>query len=294
MNKVLRILFVAVLVISLPPHLWGAEIGASVSSSTFGFTKDGSLDPDDPLFGFSFFVRDSLTDFLDGTISFERDPVTGNLVSARASYKTTFLSISAGPSFGVLNTPDGDDGVTNLIQPGLALGFSVIIPGIFVARADSDFALPQMTGHNGQVFIQRGLLSLGFFLPNVLCSLNIHQRSTVEYLSNGLSATRSITDWGLYTESSMKGSPFRVSVDFIYRVLEYYEGTDSPENREFASLVLGGGLTWVPKADMSFFILGSGSLYTFSLEEAEDDLDRFLFEIKIGTRIMTGNQAGHR
>lgn len=286
--KKLMTQFLAVFAVITALSAPAAEIELSSSASTFVLDDEGDVHPWSPGYGFSVSVTDRILENLDGRIAFDRDPVNGNMLTARASFLTQFLAISAGPSLGVLNSAESGDDVSYLFQPGIGLGFSVIVPGIGVAKADTDFAIPTATSIEGQLFLQRGELSFGFYLPNVLCTVRISQRSNVQALSGGFTATRSVMDYGLYNEAFMKGSPFRISLDFIYRVIDYYVTEGSPDNLQYGNLVLGGGVTWVPKADISFYVSGSGSLYTFSLDDSKDDIDRFLFDVKLGARLMMG------
>ena len=75
----------------------------------------------------------------------------------------------------------------------------------------------------------------------------------------------------------LRVSPFRVSVDFIYRVLDYYIASGSSSNMKLGNLVLGGGLTWAPHNDFNVFIKGDGAVYTFSLGKTEAGLSNFMF-----------------
>lgn len=275
--------FLALCAVSLS----AADIELSTSVSTFALDEGGSFEPFEPGFGFGVSVTDRILDHLDATISFDRDPANGNLLSARASYRTSFLVISAGPSFGVLNSSSDDDAISNLLQPGLGIGFKVILPGVVVAAVDSDFAFPPATNNAGQVYLQRGEISAGFYLPNVLCTLKARQRSDVETLAAGATILRSTTDYGLYTEAFRKGSPFRISLDFVYRIVEYRNDALPLADRSYGNLVLGCGVTWAPKDDLSFFLSGNGALYTFSLDDSASDVESFLFDVKLGVRFAT-------
>lgn len=286
MKKLITVLVFFLILLPLP--FFSTDLDLSIATSTFSMSDKAELSPKSPTFGGKVSVTDKLTNQIDGTITFERDAINGNLLSARGTYHTSFLEISAGPSFGVLNTTDNKKDVLMLFQPGLALGFSVIIPGKLVARADSEFSLPPASNANGQVFLQKGELSLGFYLPNILCTLKINQRSNVA-LFEGATITKSITDYGIYSEAFKKGSPFRINVDFIYRVADYYISDDNPVNRKFGHLVLGGGATWAPRADFNVYIKGAGSLYTFSLLDHADDLDNFFFDLSLGVRMTVGS-----
>lgn len=282
-STVARALFVAV---ALFP-LGAAEFSVSALASNFAFDDDGKIQPDSPGYGTKFSYRDQLMSNLDGIVSFESDPVNGNLLSARASWAASILEISAGPSFGVLNSSSDSDGVPVLFQPGLGIGFSVILPGILTAEADTDFALPPASGTAGQVYLQKSRLAAGLFFPNVLCTLAVSQRSNSLY-SPTVPLLKSTTDYGLYTEAFRKGAPWRISIDFVYRVMDYFKAEDSDANRKIANLVLGGGLTWSPKNDFNVFVTGNGSLYSFSLNDATvNDLDKFLFDVKAGVMIRT-------
>lgn len=287
MKKQIFILAVFLILLPLLPF-FSTDLEFSIATSTFSFNNKSELSPKSPSFGGKTAVTDKLTNHIDGTISFERDAVNGNLLSARGTYHTSFLEISAGPSFGILNSSEKSDDVLMLFQPGLALGFSVIIPGKLIARADSEFSLPPASNANGQVFLQKGELSLGFYLPNILCTVKINQKSNATLFEGG-TRTKSITDYGIYSEAFKKGSPFRVDVDFIYRVADYYISDDNPANRKFGHLVLGGGATWVPRADFNVYIKGAGSLYTFSLLDHADDLDNFFFDLSVGVRMTVGS-----
>lgn len=273
--------------------LQAMDISFSGQLSNFAFTDGGNLAPGTVKTGLAFAVSEQIQEQINGTIYFERDPVNGNTLGARAAYHTTFLEISAGPSFGVLNASGESKDVRVLLQPGLGIGFSLTAPGIIVAKVDTDFALPPASVSSGHVYLQKSSLSVAFYLPNVLCSIAINQRTnTLASLTD--SRLKSITDYGFYTESFRKGSLFRIGVNFIYRVSDYYVAPGSAENKKIGNLVLGGGLTWAPKTDFNVFLDGSGSLYAFSLEEKVNHLDKLYFDLRAGARITIGKKAENR
>lgn len=265
------------------------EITASAQTSTFAFDDSGALDATAPLYGMAFAVTEQLQEQMEGKISYETDPVNGNTLAARASFRTSFLEISAGPSFGVLNSGGDSEDIPVLFQPGVGIGFSITVPGLVVARADTEFALPPASVSGGQVYLQKSALSAGFYLPNVLCSAGIQQRMNTR-ASLTESRIKSITDYGFYTESFRKGSVFRISVNFIYRVADYFIEADSADNKKIANLLLGGGLTWAPVADFSLFVDGNGSLYSFSLADEVAGLEKLFFDLRVGATIRTGKQ----
>lgn len=275
--------FFALAVLALFPHRHALPVDISVESkaSSFAMTKDGEFTPSVIGYGGLFEISDRLSSNLYGKLAYDADPVYGNVLAARAMYSTSYMEISAGPSFGVLNSSGSSEGVPILFQPGMGIGFSVTAPGFIVARADTEFALPAAVQAEGQVYLQKSELSAGFFLPHVLCTLKVTQRTSG--IQDGADAkTRSTTDYGFYTTSYKKGSAFRIDINFIYRVIDYYVIADSPDNRKIANLVIGSGLTWSPKAEYSLFLAGDGSLYSFSLGDPVDGLDQFMFNLRAG------------
>lgn len=277
-------IFIIVCTCILCATITAGEFTAAIVASNQKFNSDASFSPKKPHFGGLFILQDEIGNNVDSILSFEADPLNGNTLTARVLFKTSYLEISAGPSFGVLNASSKKGGVTNLFQPGLGMGFSIIAPGILVAHADTDFALPAPGDSRGTIFLQKSTVSAGFYLPNVLCSLAINQKTNTE---SGKKIT-SITDYGFYTESFRKGSNFRISVDLIYRISEFFIAPEDTGNRKLGNLVLGGGLTWAPSMDLNIFFLGTSSLYTFSLGELETGIDDPLFEIKSGIKMKIG------
>ncbi len=267
-----------------------AEISLETRASDFAIDDSGKLEGVAPRFGGSVSVSDRISDRLDCLVFFDRDPATGNLLGGRARYSTSFMEISAGPSFGILNSDGGKDDAKNLFQPGLGIGMRIVIPGVIIATADTDFALPSASFSNGQTFIQRGELAASFYLPNVLCTARISQRnrSSSYYLGD---AVWSVTDIGLYNEAFKKGSPFRISVDFVYRI-QNYSSYSLADPVKVGNLILGTGATWSPNTNASFFAKINGALYSFTLNEKVSGLGDFRYDVSLGARFVTKSPKG--
>ncbi len=285
------ILFPCMLAITLLAFpIAAAEISVSTKASDFAIDDSGKLEGVTPGFGGSVSVSDRISDRLECLVFFDRDPATGNLLGGRARYNTSFMELSAGPTFGILNSDGDKDDAKTLFQPGIGIGMRIVVPGIVIATADTDFALPSASFSNGQTFIQRGELSASFYLPNVLCTARISQRnrSSAYYLGD---AVWSVTDIGLYNEAFKKGSPFRISVDFIYRI-QNFSSYNLADPIKVGNLILGTGATWSPNANASFFAKVNGALYSFTLNEKVSDLGDFRYDVSLGARIVTKSPKG--
>lgn len=275
-------LFVLMLVVLALP-LTAIEITIAGAASSFGFDRTGELDTALPAPGFTLGMTERITPLISAELLLDQDPVTGRSLGARLSYETPFISISAGPFFGLMNEDNDKDMVPVLLRSGLSLGFSLTVPGLLVADAGADFCLPATVTAGEVVDIYRSSLSLGFYLPNLLCSLGISQKGTT--VSTGSSSSiRSQTDYGFYTEAFKKQSPWKINVDFIWRVTDYFIAEDDPANKKLAHLVLGVGTSWSPGTGLAFFGSVNSSLYSFSLGDPVPGLDEYLFDARLGMR----------
>lgn len=288
MKKIL--FFVLICVISVPA-IFAVEVQIAGNFNNYFFEKNGEIDPDAYQYGLFFQIKDQVVDNLEAKIAIESIIFEEYTVSGRVSYSTSYLEISAGPTFGILNKTVDKASFSYLIQPGLGIGFSIISPGYFVAKADTDFALPSATDGHGQAYIQKGELSFGFYLPHMLCSLAVRQKASA--LSGTTNMITGTTDYGFYTEAFKKGSPFRANVDFILRITDCFFPDLPDTSHKNSHLVLGGGITWAPNSSFNLFAYGTGSMYTISLLDLKPTLQNFLFDFKLGMTFLMGGKTNN-
>jgi len=267
--------------------LSAADVTIAGSASTWGFDDAGERDVQTLQYGMFFAISEDIQSQMRGSLTMSTDAEAGNLLGARFAWHSSFLEISAGPSFSVFNQGAGATTTANLFQPGLGIGFTLSDPGRIIAKADTDFTITSTDGGADQAYLQRSELSLGFFAPHAVCTIGVFQKS----LRIGSGALVSTTDFGVYTEAFTKAAPFRVAANFIYRLNDYYVAAASAGNRRIGNVVIGGGLTWAPHSDMSIFIDGDGMVYAFSLLDPVADLDKFTFNLRIGVTLRTNLKA---
>ncbi|ULQ60215.1 hypothetical protein K7I13_02550 [Brucepastera parasyntrophica] len=286
LHKIILLCLSFFLIIS---NVYAAEIELFLQAGNFAFDDSGDLQQKKPKFGFGFSISEQIRGNIIGNIAFDSDPLNGNLLKARIKYQLPYLELSLGPSFGIFNSGSDKDkyDISIFMQPGLGIGFTIRFPGIFFAGADCDFALSPPQVFEGQVFLQQGSITLGVYLPNILLSAKVTQKNNT-LMTNADPRVKTATDYGIYTEAFKKGSPFRGSVNFIYRILNFHAGSASTANKEIANLIVGGGLTWSPNINMSIYVQGNGCIYSFSLADEVDGLNKFMFEAKAGVIFVIG------
>ena len=259
----------------LPVKAGALELSLSGGADNAGFTADGDF-PSGIRPAFSLGIQSDISDNLSAGFFVRQDTLSGRTVAAEFSYTGGFLTLTAGPVFGLLNGSGEKTGQPLLLQPGLRLGISMFFLDCITLEASSDICLrtaAEDTG--GQMYPAQARLAAGVAFPFILCSLAASQKSAEVPGDGGYRQIR--TDYGLYTRVFGKNSPFRFDVNFIYR-----------EETEIRTLVIGGGVEFCITR-FTFFLNGEGSLYTLSAKQDGGKLDTgnpFLYDIQAGVRIL--------
>ena len=224
-------------------------------------------------------VSGDIRDFLSANIVAEQDSVFGRKIAADISYTAGFLTLKAGPVFGILNGTDGSEQTSGLLlQPGLRLGLSLFFIDRILFEVSSDFCFQLEDTANPQFYPSQSKIGLGVVFPVISCSLEVNQRSAAVTGSAGYTQTR--TDYGIYTHVFSKNSPFRMNVNLIYRTLAYESSTLEESNK---SLVVGGAVEFRIKM-VEIFVNGEGAILTIENTAGGDTL---ALNATAGVRIMT-------
>ncbi len=271
----------------LPVKAGALELSLSGGAGNAGFTADGDF-PSGIRPAFSLGIQSDISDNLSAGFFVRQDTLSGRTMAAEFSYTGGFLTLTAGPVFGLLNGSGEKTGQPLLLQPGLRLGISMFFLDCITLEASSDICLrtaAEDTG--GQMYPAQARLAAGVAFPFILCSLAASQKSAEVPGDGGYRQIR--TDYGLYTRVFGKNSPFRFDVNFIYREMDFSAPGDTGRREtEIRTLVIGGGVEFCITR-FTFFLNGEGSLYTLSAKQDGGKLDTgnpFLYDIQAGVRIL--------
>ncbi len=269
----------AIALLFFAPAKTGAiELLIAGGAGNAGFTSASGL-PQDVSPAFTFGVSGEMREGLSAGFEIEQDAVFGRKIAAALSYDAGFIALEMGPVFGFLNGTDGNSIKNGLLQPGLRLGVSLFFLDRIMLEASSDFCIQAGQEADGILYPAQSRVALGAAFPAIVLSLEINQKRATISGSSGYSQTR--TDYGLYTRMFGKNSPFRMSVNFIYRTLDFArESTQMDISNK--SLVIGGGVELRVKM-VDIFLNGEGSVYTFE----DSGSNPFLFNVMAGMKIRT-------
>jgi hypothetical protein len=183
---------------------------------------------------------------LDGlafNAGFERDPLMRNRLFGNFKLDLEYIVIEAGPMLGVFNSPE------LLFNPGVSTGLKLQLPGIVFAQGTGSstlaFISSEKTGNYSQY---SGDLAAGFWVPYVICSLNMSIRNFSFRESENLLIEDESRRYFFKADVYTKNVPYTIRVDLGYqslsrsytsRVIDNGKIAVNTETDEFKSLFIG-------------------------------------------------------
>lgn len=176
-------------------------------------------------------IEESPADYFSFSGTFERDPILRNRFLVEAAYGNKFLTITAGPSFGILNSGEV------WLNPGFQAGLGLQFPGVIFARFTAGSTLGRFHAE-GDYTGQNALIEAGFWLPHLISSVIV---STKNY-ERLAAESRSIRDESLRiiyrADVYDKGFPCVFRVNFGYGQIS--RSRDSPPAQDVFNFALLG------------------------------------------------------
>ena len=176
-------------------------------------------------------------------VGYEYDSILRNRLFGNFIVDLEYLSIEAGPFVSIFNTRQMP------FNPGISAGLGLQIPGIFFVRAAGSstlaFVNDEKTGYNSQ---NTGSLSAGFWVPYVICSLNLNVRNFAKREEEHFLIEDGLERWFFRADIFTKNVPFTIRLDFGYQSLErsytsrfikYDAIVTKTETDEFKSIFVG-------------------------------------------------------
>jgi hypothetical protein len=179
---------------------------------------------------------------VDGTFSellgyhaaLERDPILRNRLGGEVELKLSFLNFSFGPVIGPFNTGESP------ISPGFSGRLELQFPGIIFGSLGASSNFGTALANTGDFLQQSGEAAIGFWVPNVVCALQVNTRSFTERISRDLLIKDELTRYQFRADVFSKNVPYTIRVDLGYQSLKRsYSGGIVDDTDEFESIYLG-------------------------------------------------------
>ena len=292
-----KVLLILVFVYALVPRIFSLELELVGGLGNLAFDSDrisplGDDDPDKTKAFSPYFFPLALAQ-LSGefrgfscSAGFERDSLLRNRLFANVALHLDYLFLEAGPVFGIFNSSKLP------ISPGLSAGLGLEIPGIVFIRAHGSSTLGILMEETDNYFQQSGDLSAGFWVPYVICSLNMSVRNFTQREQTNLLTEDNLVRYFFRADVYTKNVPYSVRVDFGFQSLsrsyttQSVSGTDivkDTETDELKSIFMGleGSYTFSPA--LKFLLAGEMPVHTWSVRPMGDPpKNSFLFQARIG------------
>ena len=217
-------------------------------------------------------------------IGFKMDPMLRNILYANYIWDFEYLKIEAGPFLNIVRSR------VLPVNPGINAGLTLQYPGIVFleAIASSTFAyfFREKTGYHNQYSAN---LSVGFWIPYVICSFNLSINNFTIRETETLIIEDALERWFFRANIHAKNVPYTIIMDFGYQnIKREYSGQGTTETDILHSVftaiegsirvnhrlrfILGGFLpiySWVeapldkPSRNITLFQANAGLIFSF-------------------------------
>ncbi|MCL2832295.1 MAG: hypothetical protein FWD78_03915 [Treponema sp.] len=145
---------------------------------------------------------------------FQMDPILRNRLYADIGIEMSFFSMKVGPFIGLMNTDE------EFFNPGFTAALGFQLPGIFFINFEASSSFGPALETTGSYTQKTGGISAGFWVPYVICSLNMSSNSYAQRIDLNLLAEDSIDRYFFRADIFTKNVPFTIKVDIGYALLK--------------------------------------------------------------------------
>jgi len=263
MKKILYLIPLCIIVFLLPVStVMGLEIGTAFHIGNLAFEKartsdqtgfDGTSFP----WGIDAFINQDVSSQLDLHTGFYMDPILKNISYTLFSYQQNFFSIGVGPFFGLFNSS------SSILKPGISTSIRLDFPGIIFVSFRADSSIGGRLVQTGDYLQERSDISIGYYVRNAICSVNIKSKKYTAKSSAG-ELVDSLTSYSFSTDIFQKNMPYKILLSFGYQKLTkiFIEG-DTTAEHTLGSLVIANNLDIFINDYLTVFIDLESSVYSF-------------------------------
>jgi hypothetical protein len=247
-------------------HLFALEVGASFRFDNLGFrtdraASDATFTGRDYFWGGTIYLTHELSDSITLDAGFTRDDILRMLTYTLVQYQLDYFRLGLGAFFGTFNS------TTELLKSGITMSIGLEVPGVVFARLRADSSIGGRLVETGDFLQERTDVSVGFYVPNVICSLNLETRSFTQK-QDAAEVVDSLTFYSLKTDIFQKNLPFRVVLTFGYQTLakKFIDGVTNPTNT-LNSIILGTDFHVRVSESLALEFALDSSIYSFGQDQ---------------------------
>ena len=270
---------------------FGFDVGALFNIGNLAFAAnraatDTTFSGTQYPWGVTVYGREQINDSLSVDTSFAMDPILRNVMDTTVTYSGNYFSVSAGPTLGLFNS------TSQPLNPGISASVRVGLPGVVFLSYRGDSTLGSGLVSVGDYTQGRSDISLGYYVPNAICSANIRTSRYVEKTATG-STVDDLTQYLFSTDIFQKNIPYRVLLSFGYQQLSktFNDGSTTTVDA-LGSLIIETKVE-VHLTDSLMFIGDLNSaVYTFGQQAlvgiSNPGPNGYLFQLQTGLQLTLG------
>ncbi len=238
--------------------------------------------------GISIFGTDSISEDMLLKAGVFYDPVLRYTTYTLFEYQHEFFKLGVGPFFGSFNTAG------TILKSGISTSVRIELPGIIYASLKADSSIGSRFVKVGDYIQEYNKISVGYYIPNAICSVNLTSKSFVTKQATNLEVDDSFTEYAFKVDMFQKNVAFRALLSFAYQTLTrtYLDtSTSTSHANTLNSLILGTDFTFKLNEGFSLITNLESNIYSFgyndttALNLASTWPGNFLFRITTGISI---------
>ncbi|MDR1109034.1 MAG: hypothetical protein LBL19_08375 [Spirochaetaceae bacterium] len=217
---------------------------------------------------------------------FEREPVLRNRLFINMGIKLDYISLEIGPVIGLFNSEE------RIVNPGFSAGLGLEFPGILFVNLKASSSLGSVLDITGDYLQKSAEISVGFWVPYVVCSFNLTTRGFALEKGANLLIEDSVTRYFFRADVFSKNVPYTCRLDLGYqnmsRSYSSYQinGTSldrDSQSDEFKALYIGLETSYTVNPAFKLFLGGELPVYSWSVQPMKSpDKGSFLFRVYTG------------
>ena len=219
---------------------------------------------------------------------YARDPVLRNRLFANIKVEQEYFYVEGGAFIGLLNT------WTLPVNPGISASLGLMLPGIVYLEASgsSTLAAVSMEKEGNYYQITKGI-SIGFWVPHVICSLNMNQKNFAVREETFTLIDDELTRYYFRADVFTKNVPYTIRIDLGYQnhtrsyshTAVNSSGSIVKINQadEFKSIFMGLEGTFTINPVLKILLGAEMPVYSWAVRPMKDPPDGvLLFEARMG------------
>jgi len=221
------------------------------------------------------------------TVGFQRDPLERNRLFGNLRADLGYFFLEAGPVIGVFNSSKFP------LNPGISAALGLSIPGIIFVQASGSSTLGAVMDITGSYFQNTGDISTGFWVPHVVCSLNLDAKNYSSREEANLLVTDGLIRYFFRADVYTKNVPYTLQLDLGFQKLSRSYSTQKidsnndfvkdTETDEFKSVFVGLEGTYTFNSAFKFLLGAEMPVYSWGVRPMKDPpKSAFLFEAHAG------------